>query len=406
MRYIAHVPLAGGFSIANLNITGKPPVAITSYSPFISNDLLLRRYLDKKGYDVPYYVLDKLDEKEKHDLSKIYKTIDFASAVPPCSALSQAAQRKAGTRGSAQPNDWMYLSAEFLLGDVQVKSYAFENAPALFTGAGDEVRDKLIEIGNKYGYSITFYKTNTLKHGIPQFRPRTFGIFYKGEHAPILNYYDKKAPHIKDYLNDIPRDAKHLNEYANPEYDITKYEIYKFLKHKHGDDWRNEMHDYRSHLVTYDYLRRKDWLIDFQDWLQKLPEHERSEKVIKNLSHVIKNNTEGRNTRVNYRTMGIDKEYMYAVIGEVMARQVHPTEDRLMNIREHMHMMGLPHDYDLDGPKEYVKISQNVPVTTCEDITTEIIEIINGNRRLSPHRLHMQDNIKIDATINKSMSLF
>ena len=70
MRYIAHIPLAGGFALGNMNITDQPPVAITSYSPFESNDLLYRRYLKKKGYDVPYYVLDKLTDTEKQELSK------------------------------------------------------------------------------------------------------------------------------------------------------------------------------------------------------------------------------------------------------------------------------------------------------------------------------------------------
>jgi len=406
MNYIAHVPLCGGFALGNMNITGKPPIAITSYTPFESNDLLYRRYLKKKGYDVPYYLLDKITDEEKKDLSSLIKNtpIDFVSAIPPCSGLSQAAQRKAGTRGTAPPNDWMYDSAEFILEVAKPTVYAFENAPTLYTGAGDQVRERLVEIGKNHGYSITFYKTNTLKHGIPQFRPRTFGIFYKGKHAPILNYYNKKAPHITDYLKEIPKDAKHQDDYVHNEWDITKFEIYKFLKMKHGENWRKAMHDFRPHLTTYDYLLRKDWLKEFLEWQKKLPEDERSEIVTKNVEHILKKKAQGKGARINYRVLGIDKEYMYAVIGEVMGKQVHPTEDRIMNIREHMHMMGLPHDYELEGPKEYVKISQNVPVATCMDITTEIMEIINGNRKLSTKSLYMQDNIK--NNINNVKSLF
>ena len=211
MRYIAHIPLAGGFALGNMNIIGQPPVAITSYSPFESNDLLYRRYLKKKGYDVPYYVLDKLTDIEKQELSKLFGTIDFSSSVPPCSGLSQAAQRKKGTRGTAAPNDWMYESARFLIGDIGVTVYAFENAPGLFTGSGDLVREKLIEIGKEFGYSITFYKTNTLKHGIPQYRPRTYGIFYKGENAPILETYNRPYLNSLEYLKLIPKDTKHQN---------------------------------------------------------------------------------------------------------------------------------------------------------------------------------------------------
>lgn len=403
MRYIAHIPLAGGFALGNMNIIGQPPVAITSYSPFESNDLLYRRYLKKKGYDVPYYVLDKLTDIEKQELSKLFGTIDFSSSVPPCSGLSQAAQRKKGTRGTAAPNDWMYESARFLIGDIGVTVYAFENAPGLFTGSGDLVREKLIEIGKEFGYSITFYKTNTLKHGIPQYRPRTYGIFYKGENAPILETYNRPYLNSLEYLKLIPKDTKHQDEYVHDEWDITKWEITKYLKQLLGENWRQEMVNFRPHITSYDYLGRKNLLNDFLEFQQSLPD--KSDIVTKNIKHIIKNASEGRNARINYRVLGLDKEYIYAVIGEMMCRQVHPSEDRLMNIREHMHMMGLPHDYDLESPKEYVKITQNVPVKTCEDITTEIVEIIRGNRRLSPYSVLMQDNTK-EAEIKKVKSLF
>jgi hypothetical protein len=197
----------------------------------------------------------------------------------------------------------------------------------------------------------------------------------------------------------------HQDAYVHKEFDITQFEIYKFLKMKHGDNWRTAMHDFRTHLTTYDYLQRKDWLMEFLDWQKKLPEDERSEIVTKNVEHIFKKSAEGKGARINYRVLGIDKEYMYAVIGEVMGKQVHPTEDRIMNIREFLWLMGLPHDYEIDNSRDYVKLSQNVPVCTTEDITTEIIEIIKGNRRLSSNSVYMQDNTK-EIINNKSKSLF
>ena len=399
MNYIAHVPLAGGFALGNMNIIGKPPVAITSYTPFDANDTLLVRYLDSKDLGVPYYQLDK----EMPDFEHLFGKIDFVTAVPPCSALSQAAQRKAGTRGTCEVNDWMYKSAHDILGKMKPTVYAFENAPGLFTNMGEEVRRRLIEIGKMYGYSITFYKTNTLRHGIPQFRPRTFGIFYKGPNAVMLHYYNKQAPLLSEYLKQIPKKATLQTVYNNSETDISKWEITKYLKHLHGDKWKEALSKYRSHLVSYDYLRRVNLLDDFLKFQKSLPD--RSEIVTRNLEHVIKNSAEGRNTRTGYRILGVDQEYVYAVIGEMMARQVHPTEERLINIREFMHLMGLPHDYELESPKEYVKITQNVPVCTCEDITREIVEIIKGNRELYKDSVYMQDNTKEEVS-NKSKKLF
>jgi len=402
---MAHIPLAGGFTLGNMNITGIPPIAITSYTPFQENDKLLLRYLSKKGYNVPYYKLDTLDENQIAFISRKYcYDIDFVTAVPPCSGLSQAATRAKGTRDTAPPNDWMYVSAEYLLKYIQPKIYSFENAPTLFTNCGDKVRENLIEIGKKYGYSITFYKTNTLKHGIPQYRPRTYGIFYKGPQAPILNYYNKQAPHISEYLKQIPENASHQDEFMNCESDITNYEITRFFKKLYGENWRNCIfNNYTTHLTSYDYLKRQGLLYEFKNYLDTLPDA--SEIVKRDTEHVINKTNNGKNFRLSYRVLGLDRDYTYAVIGEMMHRTVHPDEDRLINIREYMHLMGLPHDYELETPKEYAKITQNVPVSTCEDITHEIIAIINGERHFANSSVYMQDNTK-QVTNVKTKALF
>jgi site-specific DNA-cytosine methylase len=402
MNYIAHIPLAGGFCLGNLNVTKVPPVAITSYSNFESNDALLLRYLKKKGFDVPYYQLDKMTDDERQEMLKSLGKIDFVTGVPPCSGLSQAAQRKAGSRGTAEPNEWMYRSANFILNEIQPTVYAFENAPTLFTSAGDEVKNRLIDIGKTNGYSITFYKTNTLLHGIPQFRPRTFGIFYKGQYAPILNNYLRPYPNQVEYLNQIPSSASLQDAYMNEEWDITKFEIYKYLNEKYGKEWRKVLNDFKPHLTTYNYLQRINKLHDFQDWLETIPDA--SQTVKNNIAHIIKKTEMGKGSRINYRVLEIDKDYVYAVIGEMMGKQVHPTEDRLLNIREFLWLMCMPFDYEIENPRDYVKLSQNAPVKTCEDITTEMIAIINKERTLSTKTINMQDNIKyIDK---KSKSLF
>jgi site-specific DNA-cytosine methylase len=144
-------------------------------------------------------------------------------------------------------------------------------------------------------------------------------------------------------------------------------------------------------------------MLDFQTYQAQLPDG--TDIVRKNVAHIIKKHSMGMNARINYRVLGLDKEYVYAVIGEMMGRQVHPTEDRIMNIREFIHLMGLPHDYELEGQKEFVKITQNVPVSTCIDMTSEVVEIINGNRLLYNNSVNMQDNSK-ESTINKSDPLF
>jgi len=399
----AIVPLIGGFSLAATNVIGKPPEVIFSYKAFEANDKIYLQYLNQHNIVVPYYQIDNKNINI-NEITKIYENkIDFFHGILPCSGLSQAAKRKPGSRGSAPPNDWMYKSAEFILNIIKPKIYAFENAPGLYTNAGIEVRKQLENIGKQFGYAITFYKTNTLKHGIPQFRPRTFAIFYKGEYAPMLNGFNRIPLHIIEYLKQIPKNASLQNEYVHNEWDITKFEIYKYLRKLYGENWRKVLTDYKHHLTTYDYLQRVKLLDDFQEYQKTLPDA--SEIVTKNISHIKKNSAEGRGARINYRVLEVDKDYTYAVIGEMMGKQVHPIEDRLLNIREHLWLMGMPFDYEIDNSRDYVKLSQNVPVATCIDIISEIIAIINNKRQLSNKFILMQDNTK-EILIFKTKSLF
>jgi site-specific DNA-cytosine methylase len=403
MRYIAHVPLIGGFALANMNVTNEAPVAVTSYSPFENNDKLLLTYLKKKGLDVPYFQLDKL--AEGNNLNELLSEhIDFVSAVPPCAGLSSCSSLKKGARACSPVNDWMYKSAEFVMSTIKPTIYVFENAPGLYTDAGTPVRNQLIEIAKTHGYAGTFYRTDSILHGIPQKRPRTYTILYKGKHAPILNYFDVPSPHISEYLKQVSPNATLQDAYATKEPFIDDFEIVKFSKEKYGDDWRNQFLMERDHITSYDFLKRRNLLEEYQKYVESQPIV--NQASLKDIKHVIKKVDMGKNFRLSHRVLCLDKHHIYAVIGEMMERNVHPTEDRRINIREYMHLMGLPEDFDIADPRDYAKLTQNVPVKTSEDITREIIQVILGNRQFSNDRFLYQNNMKYEASTSKSKSLF
>ena len=404
MRYVAHVPLIGGFAIAAMNVTKTPPVAITSYSPFVGNDKLYLRYLQKKKRKVvPYFEIDKIEEEGKiHDVQHLIGKLDFVNAVPPCSGLSMSGNLAKGARSTSPVNDWMYKSADFVLGTLRPTVYVFENAPTLYTGVGEYVRNQLMEKARYHGYAGTFYKTDTLLHGIPQRRPRTYSIFHKGKYAPILDFYKREAPSVAEYLQEIPEWATLQNEYATNEPFINDFEIVKFAKLKFGDNWRQAFLDTKEHLTSYDFLNRNGLIEEYRDYVYNLEDAHPASK--KDIDHVIKKLGMGKNFRLSHRVLCIDKHHVYAVVGEMMERNIHPSEDRRMNMREYMHLMGMPHDFELDDPKEYGKLPQNCPVKTNEDITKEVVAIINGKRKFSNHRFEMQDNTKYEGV--KNIQLF
>ena len=86
----------------------------------------------------------------------------------------------------------------------------------------------------------------------------------------------------------------------------------------------------------------------------------------------------------------------------MMERNIHPIEDRRMNIREYMHLMSLPHDFDIPPIKNlYPKLTQNVPVQTSKDILNEIKEILTQNRKLSNDQVIFIDNTTQKESKNK-----
>lgn len=216
MNHISIIPLIGGFSIAAEQVLQTPPTAVFSYTSFLANDTLYLNYLKQRGYDIPYFDLNK-------DSVYLGTAIDILTSIPPCSGLSSASCAK-GIKADSKINDWMYHSTAYSLNFIKPKIHVFENAPQLYSNIGKKVRDKLVAIASLYNYGVTFYKTNTLLHGIPQKRIRTYVIMSKGTNAPILKYINKEITPLNEYLKQIPKHASLQDSYFTDKPKFGEYE--------------------------------------------------------------------------------------------------------------------------------------------------------------------------------------
>ena len=63
-------------------------------------------------------------------------------------------------------------------------------------------------------------------------------------------------------------------------------------------------------------------------------------------------------------------------IMQTMMWGVHPEQDRFLNAREYLHLMGLPHDFEIDGERSFNHIAQNVPTCTARDMALEVYHFI------------------------------
>lgn len=402
IKYASIVPLIGGMTLAGIKATGVKPSAIMTYSPFKDNELSLKKYLP----DVPYHVLD---EDGDIDAGKDY---DYISALCPCAGLSLLSSGTQEVKESA--NSWMFKTAEHVLGHLKPKVFWGENAPALYAlnnVAGTKVRQKLEDLAERHGYTLTYYFTSTHLHGVPQKRLRTFYFFWKEtDQVPEMGYYNVPHKTYGEYMKEIPADATQHSEYFDEAYKTLRGSRFcKFLQHKYGDNFPEVIRDYLrengkrvttvcKYVLAHEDLRNEmmQWFVDNND-----------QKGIDYLERILnKKFVNGKNIWDDSPNIILPESCFHTLMGRSV-KSAHPYESRALTPRECMHLMALPEDFTLHSrPGKRLLINhvfQNVPLCTSTDMTKEVIKYLNGELKMIKNtKVIHQNNIKrqIEKTVS------
>lgn len=420
-KWAAVVPLVGGMAIGNHMATGTKPEFMLSFPAFMSNDQHIRNYWP----DVPYSLIDpesgKLfddDIQEEYGCYKCHKEklqekfdgIDFVSSVPPCAGLSMlnTSQKKdsATARGSdAAQNEWMYKSSRFILENIQPRVLFGENAPGLFTSTGEGVVEKLKVIAKETGYSFSMYKTNTIHHGIPQKRERTFYFFWKDSKPPIMEHYRREYKVLEEYLREIPENTSMSDQYPGIK-TLKGNPWVEFIKYREGKKWRESLADYKTAIQYVDSHNAFDEALEWANNVYKPEVEKRKDKFIRIVEHVKYKKSIGKGWWDS--SPHFFNEHVNAVIGKNITVTVHPEEERGLNLREVAHLMGLPHDFEISDVKYNNHLAQNVPTCTARDMTIEVMKYLDNKLPISTEEFFKQNNakkgVKVDET--KAVKLF
>jgi site-specific DNA-cytosine methylase len=360
------IPLIGGMAVANKNATGNDPSFILSYPAFEGNDSHCVNHFN----ETPYVVIDPETNELPEVTNALFDDVDFVSTVCPCAGLSMLNSSKdqsgKSRGGDAAQNDWMYKSAELVLEQVRPKVFWGENAPGLYSNMGIKVVERLREIGKKHGYSFSLVKTDTFVHGIPQHRMRSFYFFWKDSEAPILGYHKKEAPMLEEYLNQVPEDASGMDRPFGIG-DISENAWFLYAKSK---GWTTRKLIESQYKTMFHFVAGEELIDDCLEWA----EQNGQEGIVKFISHIKKKLADNKGWWDG--TPLIFHDATNAIIAK-NACIVHPGKERGITIREAMHLMGLPHDFEMVN-NAMNHICQNVPVTTATDWTSEIVRFIKG----------------------------
>jgi len=385
MKHATIIPLIGGEALASTDVFGSRPEYILSYDVFKDNEKHLLNYWD---YEVPYHVLDKGGS------APLGEKIDVMSSVCPCAGLSQY-HSKPGEEN--QNNQWMEKTARYVLGEVKPNVFWGENAPALVGKIGEFMLKKLRQIGEENGYSMSLYLTKNIKHGVPQFRKRTFYFFWKkerfGNRTPLLTYYNRPHKKIEDIIAGVKSNfqVEPINEKIpsqdDPYYRYLLEEVNNGMTHREYYDSLNTENvrgnDVESMIekAGHDYNVVGKWM-DKEGYEREVPKCERKYEKLASGGNIMRRGTI------------VPKDYIGAFVGHYPTVLTHPYEDRYINYREAMTIMGLPSDFELLDPKKSVNhICQNVPYQTASDMCEEIKAVFNNDRPWADTDFLFQSNI-------------
>jgi site-specific DNA-cytosine methylase len=405
MNWVSVQPLNGGMSIGFEQALGKPPTFVVS-AGFPHEDHYEKFLNETCGHDVPFIMMDGTykdfeDETNEQLFKSLNEDIDIVNYVPVCAGLSmlntvsdECSTCRRGDPHNSQ-NQNMYQTTRFILESIKPKVAVFENAPGAYTKLGEGVINILKQIATDNGYSMTLEKTNTFLHGIPQHRQRTFIYFWKESTASYLEYEKKEPVLLSEYLEQIPSSAAHHDIYVQSKESIRDF-TYEYLMEEHLQENESSI---REVLVRLDpdrptvtgsrVIQTKIGFEPLIQWINKkieaYPEeeypieHNRYTKALRLTLHRQYKVSIGKGYWDNSVAMHHNGTSTNAIISKNLNRLVHPTEDRAFTIRELLHMMGLPHDYDLINPeKTWPHLAQSVPVATSRYVGNQCKRYVLG----------------------------
>lgn len=361
MKHASIVPLIGGETLGQMAAFGTKPDYLLSYSPFSNNDSHLVNYLK----DVPYVLLDQGGKHPGY--------VDIVNAVCPCAGLSSLSP---SANSEASVNDWMTITAKYVLEEMKPQVFWGENAPRFAGEMGKPIVNKLRKLGKENGYTMSIYRTKSLLHGLPQVRERSFYFFWKGDKVPIFNYFDRAHTKIEDLLAGVSKTASQ-NDVTNKKIPSKDDPYYRYVL---------EVMERKTHSEFQASLTKST---DAMHWIETNGHNYRQvkeffakegyEKLAAKMDAIQDKLDGGGN--IMRRASYIPKDYIGAFVGHLPVSMTHPTEDRYLTYRECMAIMGLPQDFELLNPARNLNhVCQNVPVTTATDMAMEIKEVLEGKR--------------------------
>jgi site-specific DNA-cytosine methylase len=393
IKYVVAQPLIGGMALGFEDVIGHPPAAIITAGG--ANDKHYINYMNvTKRKNVPVIYMNGsytefVTPEDEGLYNKICKKVDIFVSVPACAGLSMlnscnsdcSTKRRGDPNNDQNQNQYQLNSLGFRMG---AKVVVYENAPAIYTATGEATINHLRGIADSFKYTTHVVKVDTLNHGIPQCRKRTFISFYRDTNPPKFNYERVDYIPLAEYLAMIPTDAPYKGVYAsNDQFDV----FYEFVTAYHQTtDFRviRDKLGIKKDSVSSMSLMHKTGIDTALDWFNKKFEETGEVKYSRGArvcEHIKTKDAANKGWWDASNILFNNGLYTNAIISKSLVSTLHPVEQRTLDVREAMWLMGMPHDfrfYDDNVKTGLHHVTQNVPVTTAKYPAKQILAYLRN----------------------------
>jgi site-specific DNA-cytosine methylase len=293
-------------------------------------------------------------------------------------------------RGCSAPSNMHMLNgSEFAMTKIKPKAMIVENAPALYSKMGEEFAERINNLAQRHGYTMSLVKTTSLNHGIPQERTRSFFFLWQGVEVPVLEPIKKPYVPFHKFLKE-GRFAKSepVTNRSAPSTDP----LWQFIESKYAGSTKQ---DILSHVASKRMVSVWNVIYD-SGWLEEACRVVKDERANRWLNFTLEKKKAGKN--IMDGSMKLAWQRTSALMWKSLPMLAHPYEDRWLTTAEGLALMGFPDDYaaKVHIPTKHSNvICQNVPSCTAGDWIGEMVEALNGNRAWIDPELKPDGSYKI-----------
>lgn len=331
-------------------------------------------YFIKNVTDVPVILPSEWENDAYLDNLK-NENIDLMCCNCPCSSLSQI-NRNASVDGR---NNVHFYRLFNIFEHVQPKVFVIENAPTLIKLGFPILRDMAEKLGDKYRFSII--RDFAANHNVPMKRQRTMVVGWNRDHFKTIPFIQLDAhPYksVKDTIGDNYDDE--TNDFKSPSCDKIAH-LYHYAKNTPGSSFLSSL---AIQIEKDPEGIGKKIIEDLQEYPGYLKEVNR-----------IRNKIQTGGRWWDKTPVKLNEDKMFPSFTSV-TEYLHPTKDRMLNLKELGRIMGYPDNYSFtnDDGKCTTPVLQGM----AQGVPVEFGRFIARQARLGLEgKLKMNENPDVDV---------